>query len=61
MDISYFDKHNNSPILTFFVDTSHGQAGEMTPIQVMNMLNALYMEFDKLAEKHNVYKVETIG
>jgi len=27
----------------------------------MKMLNDLYMEFDKLVEKHQVYKVETIG
>ena len=36
-------------------------AGEMSPIQVMKMLNELYSEFDKIVEKHGVYKVETIG
>ena len=36
-------------------------AGEMTPLIVMEMLNDLYTEFDKLTVKHNVYKVETIG
>eukprot|EP00984_Skeletonema_dohrnii_P009306 scaffold3549_cov110-Skeletonema_dohrnii-CCMP3373.AAC.8 len=36
-------------------------AGNMRPIQVMKMLNELYTELDKLVEKHNVYKVETIG
>jgi hypothetical protein len=36
-------------------------AGEMSPIQVMKMLNELYSQFDKIAEKHGVYKVETIG
>jgi len=36
-------------------------AGNMTPIQVMKMLNELYTELDKLVEKHHVYKVETIG
>jgi len=35
--------------------------GDMRPIQVMKMLNELYMEFDKIVEKHGVYKVETIG
>jgi atrial natriuretic peptide receptor A len=36
-------------------------SGEMTPIQVMKMLNELYIHFDKLVKKHKVYKVETIG
>ena len=36
-------------------------AGEMSPLQVMRMLNELYSEFDRIVEKHGVYKVETIG
>jgi len=36
-------------------------SGTMRPIQVMKMLNELYTELDKIAEKHKVYKVETIG
>jgi len=36
-------------------------AGTMRPVEVMEMLNELYKEFDKLVAKHNVYKVETIG
>lgn len=36
-------------------------AGLMSPIQVMKMLNELYIEFDKIVAKHQVYKVETIG
>lgn len=36
-------------------------AGELSPIRVMEMLNELYNNFDKIAKKHNVYKVETIG
>jgi hypothetical protein len=36
-------------------------AGDMRPIQVMKMLNELYVEFDRIVEKHSVYKVETIG
>jgi len=33
----------------------------MRPVEVMQMLNDLYKEFDKLVAKHKVYKVETIG
>jgi len=36
-------------------------AGEMRPVDVMKMLNALYTEFDRICEKHGCYKVETIG
>lgn len=36
-------------------------AGNMRPLQVMAMLNELYTELDKLVEKHQIYKVETIG
>ncbi|XP_022108284.1 guanylate cyclase soluble subunit beta-2-like isoform X2 [Acanthaster planci] len=31
------------------------------PIDIVNMLNSLYIRFDKLTTVHDVYKVETIG
>lgn len=36
-------------------------SSEMTPGDVMQMLNELYTEFDKLVIKHGIHKVETIG
>lgn len=36
-------------------------SSEMTPAEVMKMLNDLYVKFDELAEKHKIFKVETIG
>ncbi|XP_041920131.1 guanylate cyclase soluble subunit beta-2-like [Alosa sapidissima] len=34
---------------------------ECEPIQIVNMLNSMYLKFDRLTTVHNVYKVETIG
>ena len=36
-------------------------SGEMSPLEVMDMLNDMYSKFDDLVIKHKVYKVETIG
>jgi len=33
----------------------------LQPMQVMNMLDRLYRKLDRLAKKHEVFKVETIG
>nr|ACC95433.1 soluble guanylyl cyclase beta-3 subunit [Lymnaea stagnalis] len=34
---------------------------QITPMEVVSMLNAMYTQFDQLSESHSVYKVETIG
>jgi len=36
-------------------------SGNMSAFDVMTMLNELYTEFDRLVQKHEIYKVETIG
>ena len=36
-------------------------SGEMSPLEIMDMLNDMYSKFDDLVIKHKVYKVETIG
>jgi class 3 adenylate cyclase len=33
----------------------------LSPVKVCNMLDRLYVAFDELANKHEVFKVETIG
>jgi class 3 adenylate cyclase len=56
--VEHFDQ-----VTIFFSDIIGftSMAGEMSPIQVMKMLNELYSEFDKICAKHKIYKVETIG
>ncbi|KAG2446709.1 hypothetical protein HYH02_008274 [Chlamydomonas schloesseri] len=36
-------------------------SASMAPIEVVQMLDELYQEFDNLAEKHKLYKLDTIG
>ncbi|EFJ49728.1 guanylyl and adenylyl cyclase family member [Volvox carteri f. nagariensis] len=36
-------------------------SAQMAPIEVVQMLDELYKEYDNLTEKHKLYKVETIG
>jgi class 3 adenylate cyclase len=55
------EKYNNVTIFFSDIVGFTTIAGEMTPTEVMSMLNQLYVQFDKLVDKHKVYKVETIG
>ncbi len=52
-----------SMVTIFFCDIVGytSMSADMRPIQVMKLLNTYYNEVDKLASKHNVFKIETIG
>jgi hypothetical protein len=36
-------------------------AKDLSPIEVMELLNEVYSQFDIIAKQNGVYKVETIG
>lgn len=64
LKISHGFSCNTTKSVTIFFSDIVGfttMCGEMRPVQVMRMLNELYMELDKLVAKHKIYKVETIG
>ena len=54
----------NYDMVTIFFSDIIGytkMSSEMTPVEVMKMLNDLYSKFDVKAKEHGVFKVETIG
>ena len=50
-------------VAVFFADIVGytSMADGLAPLEVMDMLNEVYTQFDAIVHKHNVYKVETIG
>jgi guanylate cyclase len=55
------ETHNN--VTVFFSDIVRFTdiSSALSPVKVCNMLDRLYVAFDALANKHEVFKVETIG
>ncbi len=60
-DQTVVQRHN---IVTIFATDIVGFtpiADEISPLQVMEIMNDLYSKFDKIAARHKVYKVETVS
>ena len=62
-DILFVRRETHNNVTIFFSDivrfTDISRA--LSPVKVCNMLDRLYLAFDALANKHDVFKVETIG
>lgn len=54
-------KHANVSVLFSDIVGFTTLSSNASPTEIMSMLDALFSRFDILCEKHNVYKLETIG
>ena len=59
--LNFCEQFQTVTILFSDIVSYTSMAAQMDPMAVVNMLNELYFMYDRLVEKHNVYKVETIG
>ena len=57
----YAEKYETVTILFCDIVGFTELSSALNPEQVVEMLDDLYSYYDKLTEKHNIYKVETIG
>ncbi|XP_069113745.1 guanylate cyclase soluble subunit beta-2-like [Argopecten irradians] len=55
------EKHDCVTILFSDIVTFTNMAAKCEPIQIVALLNDLFMKFDNLSTEYDVYKVETIG
>jgi len=55
------EKYDDATLCFFDIVSFTTISGAMKAEEVMNMLRVLYTEFDRLAERHGVFNVETIG
>lgn len=55
------EKYNVATVFFSDIVGYTAMSAEMSAIQVMKMLNEFYTEVDKIATKHKVFKIQTIG
>ena len=54
------EKYDNVTILFSDIVTFTNIAAACTPLDIVNMLNNLYLRFDKRTTEHGVYKVSDV-
>lgn len=55
-------EHFDSVTIMFsYLDGFDNICSKVMPMEVVNLVNKMFLTFDKLSEKHDVYKFETLG
>jgi len=55
------DSHEYVTVLFADVDNFTTMSAQMSPVDLVNLLNKVFTEFDQLAEKYGIEKIKTIG
>jgi len=61
IDGSIADRFDEATVLFADIVGFTGMSAQIPPTQVVNMLNEIFSAFDRLAERHRLEKIKTIG
>lgn len=56
----WFQHFESVTIMFSYLDGFDHICANVTPMEVVNLVNKMFLTFDKLSEKHDVYKVSSL-